>query len=167
MRSELELEFASADDSYGLILGAQVLRDVLGHCRKAGRRETGGILVGRYGGDMRRAIVLDISGPPADSFLGQFSFVRGISGLQRWLDGRWRRKEGFYLGEWHFHPWSDPAPSSIDLEQMRRTSHDRHYRCPEPILAIIGGDPTGEWSVRAFVFPRGKEPLELLPRRPP
>jgi len=167
MRSEHELEFASADDSYGLVLGIQPLRDVLRHCQGAGRMETGGILVGQYDGDMKRAIVVAVSGPPADSFLGCFSFVRGVRGLQRWLDARWRRNEGFYLGEWHFHPYASPSPSTVDIEQMRRISQSRHYCCPEPILVIIGGDPTGEWSVRSYVFPRNAESLELLPRCSP
>jgi hypothetical protein len=36
------------------------------------------------------------------------------------------------------------------------------YRCPEPILVIIAGDPHATWDVNALVFPRGRAPVELV-----
>jgi hypothetical protein len=70
------------------------------------------------------------------------------------------RKE-HYLGEWHFHPFAAPSPSSIDYSQMAEIAVSRSWRCPEPVLLIIGGDPRGEWCPYGLVTTRQKERIHL------
>jgi hypothetical protein len=80
-------------------------------------------------------------------------FVRGVSGLGKWLKQLWsHRRRRFYLGEWHFHPFGSPMPSTQDDIQMKEIAQLFESRCPEPVLLIVGGDPKGGWSLGAFVY---------------
>ncbi len=149
------LHFWSADGQYGLTVSATCVGDILRTCAAAGRCETGGVLVGSYrsvaGAALDCAAVSDASGPPADSLAGATWFERGVRGLQRLLNDKWERGN-YYLGEWHFHPFSDTTPSPQDFDSLAGIAENPQYRCPEPVLLIIGGDPTAGWRASAFVF---------------
>ena len=97
-----------------------------------------------------------------DSRSGRTWFVRGIRGLQKTIDRLWTRQHEYYLGEWHFHPGGAPDPSQTDIEQVQEIAYSEQYHCPEPVLLIIGGEPSGKWSARSFVFPRHRAYTELL-----
>ncbi len=153
--------FQSPDCRYGLHIPETEMRRILAHCRDARSCETGGILIGRYSNAHDWAIVSETTGPPSDSQRGWNWFRRGIRGLQQLLNRIWRRSRLFYLGEWHFHPNAPPSPSGRDIAQMKSIATTAHYRCPEPVLLIVGGDPNGEWTARAFVSRRGDETIEL------
>ena len=129
-------------------------------CSAAGRMETGGVLMGRYNGELNMATVTRVCGPPSDSHSGRNTFVRGIRGLQQLIEKLWRVNE-YYLGEWHFHPGGTARPSIVDARQMRRISQSDEYNCPEPILIVVGGMPPAEWEAVAYVFPRNRESIRL------
>jgi integrative and conjugative element protein (TIGR02256 family) len=149
-----ELVFRTENGKYGMKIFRNSVRRILNHCKKASPNEIGGILVGYYSDDLRWAIVTAITGPPVDSIPGRISFYRGIKGLQKFLDSKWKKRQHYYLGEWHFHPYSSPIPSRSDNMQMINFANNRLLHCPEPILLIIGGDPIGEWELTAHVFVR-------------
>jgi len=44
---------------------------------------------------------------------------------------------------------------------MMRISRSVLYRCPEPVLLIVGDYASREINVRAFVFPRDETGVEL------
>ncbi len=73
----------------------------------------------------------------------------------------WEEQTSFYLGEWHFHPKEAPDPSEIDRAGIKGISESPRYRCPEPVLLIIGGSLLDDWRIRAFVFQRNSSLLEL------
>jgi len=153
----------SEDLKYGLRITSQVLQKMLNLCREVEGIESGGIMVGYYNQKHDCAIVIDCSGPPKDSNRGKNFFHRGINGLQKWIDKLWQlRQRRYYLGEWHFHPFSNPEPSSTDTKQMKINAEDKSYSCPEPILFIIGGDPKTNCDYKAFVYVINKGPIELL-----
>lgn len=133
------------------------------HCRDAGEVETGGILIGRYTERHDCAVVDHVTGPTEDSRATRTRFRRGTAGLQKLLDRLWRRERRYYLGEWHFHPGAASEPSSVDRRQLRSIARDPGYSCPEPILLIIGGNPSGDWTATAFVFPRGNQSIRMQP----
>ena len=158
-----ENKFITEDKRFGLTLRVSILQRILDLCASSNGMETGGILVGFYSPKHDDAIVTDISIPPSDSKRSRASFVRGTAGLQVWLNALWTREQQFYLGEWHFHPSASPHPSADDIQQMRFNAEKENLQCPEPVLLIVGGTPPHEWSVSAFVSPRGQRSIEMMP----
>lgn len=158
------MEFQAEDQRYALTLTESHIARILAACSVAGDRETGGILMGYYVEAHDRAIVTDVSMAPGDSESGRAWFLRGVLGLQEWIDRLWTARRHYYLGEWHFHPFAAPNPSSQDLGQLEAIARSPLYKCPEPLLLILGGDPNDEWQLRAFVVPRGRNVTELIAR---
>ncbi|RKH24590.1 hypothetical protein D7V77_20315 [Corallococcus sp. CA041A] len=156
-----DLEFHSEDACFQVHLPQPLLRKLLKLCRASEQHETGGILVGHYSEALDCARVRRVSSPPPDSKRGLAWFERGTKGLQALLDRSWSSRRDHYLGEWHFHPFAAPIPSATDLRQLMSIARDPRYRCPEPLLLIVGGDPAGEWSVSVHVVPRDAEAVPL------
>jgi hypothetical protein len=123
--------------------------------------------VGHYGEGLDWALVTKVSAAPRDSMAGRYSFERGVQGLERWLKRLWKApRRAYYLGEWHFHPHGSAAASAHDRAQMTAISRSPAYRCPEPVLLIVGGDPGSSWRASAYVFPSGGNAVPLR-RAPP
>lgn len=139
-------QFVSADRSVGVDLEERAVTAILELCGSSAPLETGGLLVGRYSNWGDRVVVTQIVGPPRDSRHLRFLFIRGVSGLTRRLRGLWRTG-AYYLGEWHFHPFSSPDPSETDRRQILAFARDEQLRCPHPVMVVLGGDPSGEWSL--------------------
>jgi len=155
------LEFWSRDSRFGLRIEEKQVSEILRLCRMSGRDETGGILLGYYSKALDCAVVTHVTEAPSDSKSGRTWFVRGVQGLQRLVDRLWQRDRTYYLGEWHFHPYGAPRPSQTDLNQMWEIASASQYHCPEPVLLILGGDPSSDWSACAYVFPRQRQYLEM------
>ena len=158
-----DIQFWSEDNRFGVRIESKSISKILGYCQESTPTETGGILLGRYSGAHDCAWIQKVTGAPDDSKMGRTWFVRGLRGLQAKLNQLWDRNEGYYLGEWHFHPFGSPTPSSVDIKQLHKIARSRLYRCPEPLLIILGGDVSNAWSMRTFVFERGRtHPIDLL-----
>jgi len=140
------------DGEYGVSLPGDVLESMLDHCRLAAPLETGGILIGRYSRDLSQACVVLATSAAGDSKRSRVRFIRGIMGLRKLLQKLWENGTGYYLGEWHFHPYAPPTPSAIDRDRMLLISADPRYSCARPILIIIGGDPYKSWTVHFSVY---------------
>jgi integrative and conjugative element protein (TIGR02256 family) len=156
------LQFWSDDRRFGLEISSRYVSRMLEQCAHSKAREVGGILVGYYTAAQDCAVVRAISGPPPDSRSGRNWFHRGVVGLQEFVDRIWYVDRHYYLGEWHFHPDASPVPSHQDAKELKRIASSIPYRCPEPVLFIIGGNPTQGWITGAYVFPRGEEAIELV-----
>jgi integrative and conjugative element protein (TIGR02256 family) len=156
-RAAVYQEWRSRDRKFGVAVEQRHIQQLVDWCIEAGDQETGGILIGRYSDRLDLAVVSRVSGPPPDSRRGRTFFERGTRGLQRLLDRAWQRRSEYYLGEWHFHPGSEGIPSRIDRDQMATTARLPSFRCPEPILLIVGGRPTASRSIRAFAYPNGQQ----------
>ena len=151
------LEFWSEDDRFGLWVEEKNAAEILRLCRRSSPHETGGLLLGSYSTAHDCALVTATTKAPADSRSGRTWFFRGVRGLQTKVDRLWRSRQGYYIGEWHFHPFGSPCPSPTDMAQMWEIAQSDQYHCPEPVLLIVGGDPPGNWSARAFVFLRSRK----------
>ena len=156
-----DLVFRSANRRYGLQIDAGRVESILRLCRDARGQETGGILIGRYSARLDCALVVNTTPAPQDSRSGPTWFERGVTGLQQLLDRSWRSHREHYLGEWHFHPFAPPTPSPDDIQQMLAIARNRSWKCPEPVLLIIGGDPDSHWQAYAFVTSRTNGRIEL------
>lgn len=155
-------EFWSTNRMYGLRISEADIACLFERCTNSGMRETGGILVGYYEPDHCCAVVSLVIGAPPDSRSGCTWFERGVAGLQASLEKRWLTDRHYYLGEWHFHPGGAPNPSGSDLIQMRRIAMSLEYRCPEPLLLIIGGSAAGGYRLGATVVLRKGAVLNLI-----
>lgn len=130
--------FLSQKKSLQVVLPQSCLDRMLELMKTFDKVETGGILIGKYTSNNTIAEISFICGPPPDSKHGKYSFERGIIGLKEMLESLWL--DGyFYIGEWHTHPKASPTPSGTDLSQMIAISNAAQYKCPEPILIILGG----------------------------
>lgn len=144
----------SADGRFGASVPAQQMQSLIEFCRRTYPIETGGILVGNYTADLTLAAVTKVVSSPEDSAGSRSSFRRGVHGLQKLLIRMWPNGQ-YYLGEWHFHPDGAASPSRVDDGQMVEVANSLAYRCPEPLLLIVGGRPPAEFEIRTFVFIRG------------
>lgn len=150
------LKFVTTDLRYGVSIDESMVKKILMLCREAADTETGGILVGYYEENLAWAVVTDISGPPEDSRRTRGSLLRGVKGLQKWLNYVWRSKRHYYLGEWHYHPFASPDASRVDVQQLKENSENRTLVCPEPVMLIVGGNPKIVWKAKCYVYPKGK-----------
>lgn len=156
-----DLAFWSSDRRFGLMIPPRVVQSVIRLCKAASDFETGGVLVGHYSKRLDCAFVTSCSGPPRDSRVGKAWFNRGVKGISGWLQTLWKKQADFYIGEWHFHPGGAPVMSPRDIREMTSISNSQIYRCPEPVLLIIGGRVPDSWKAGAYVFPRSAEFIEL------
>ena len=146
---------------FGIRIPLAILRQVIEWCGDSKGLETGGLLIGRYAEGQRVAVVTEALPAPSDSKGGPTWFVRGIRALNAKLKWRWNSGEGYYLGEWHFHPGGAPVPSNPDCSQMRLIATSASYSCPEPVLLIVGGT-TPDFDFRSYVFPLGRRFIEFI-----
>ncbi|MGF6527653.1 Mov34/MPN/PAD-1 family protein [Variovorax sp. PvP013] len=145
---------------FEVLVDDPALRAMVQACKRAGSKETGGILIGRLQGDGRIASVCEATEKPADSSAGWTWFQRGSHGLRGLLVKRW--ETGLhYLGEWHFHPGAGCQPSGADLSAMAAIALDERYACAEPMLIILGGRPPDAFQLSVTVFPRGESTIAL------
>ena len=146
-----DIIYVSDDGRYGIVLKASHIKKILDECIGSLPNETGGILVGKYNERHDLAIVSDILTSPPDSNAGTTWFHRGIKGLKQKLRELWKNNY-YYLGEWHFHPFSSPNPSFTDISQIRKISKNKKYQCPEPALLVLGGNPQANFDLEVFVY---------------
>jgi integrative and conjugative element protein (TIGR02256 family) len=139
--------YKNSINSLLILLREDLLIELRKLCEQKGNLETGGILIGIYDLELKSAIVTKVIGPPADSKHGRFTFIRGTRGVKENLEEFWKEGE-YYLGEWHFHPNALPTASSQDVNQMKKIAKNQIYKCPEPLMLIIGQD--GEDFIESF-----------------
>jgi integrative and conjugative element protein (TIGR02256 family) len=147
--------FVARDHSIAILITIAIRKALAQYCTQAGRHETGGILIGHYTPLGDQAVITKVTSAPRDSSAGRSWFVRGVAGLQQLINRAWRRRD-YYLGEWHFHPFASPDPSDRDRRQIAYLSRDPDYRCPEPILIVVGGDPGTGGDLAVSVVLKGK-----------
>jgi proteasome lid subunit RPN8/RPN11 len=121
-------------------------------CRRAGIRETGGMLFGEHvSGEEFRVAEATVAG--TGSIAG---FVRGLfNGLGRLERFFSRTKHDYvrfnYLGEWHSHPSFELFPSAIDDMAMFDIVNDSSVGARFATLVIVKLDDVN-LQARAFVY---------------
>lgn len=152
--------YTNGNNKITIFFAEDLLSEVKELCKEKGNFETGGILVGMYDLDLQSAIITKVLGPPSDSKYGRTTFVRGTKGVKKTLDSLW--KEGqYYLGEWHFHPNALPIASLQDISQMNKIAKNVVYKCPEPLMLIIGQDYK-EFLETFYISVDGNDLIEFI-----
>lgn len=160
MSEALDGLYSDAEGRFQVLLERSALERALAAFSAAGRKETGGVLIGRYEDDGAVAIVAEATASPRGSFFGAFTFCRAPGRLRSLLAKRWSEGQ-HYLGEWHSHPGELPEPSGRDHETMVKIAADHRYACREPLLLILGESSDGGKLLSLHVFPRGERALRL------
>ncbi|WP_414732281.1 Mov34/MPN/PAD-1 family protein [Acetobacterium carbinolicum] len=148
----IKLIYVSENKEFCIEIDKNLLNDIICECKKASDDETGGILIGKYSEDRRKAIIKSISRAPKDSKSGKMSFKRGVKGLINLLDKKWDESGEYYLGEWHFHPNNSAQPSRVDVRQMKELAINKKLKCPEPILLVVGGNEMLGWNFSIHII---------------
>lgn len=151
-----KIRFKSTDDRFSVEINDKLLSNIKSECIKAGNKETGGILIGKYSENNSNAIISSVTGPPKDSKQKNYTFERGVCGLEKIIDDNWDLGY-YYLGEWHFHPNRSPQPSVMDDIQMKKFAMNKLLKCPEPILIVIGGNQNKKWKISAHVYTKDRK----------
>ena len=146
----MDYVFKSKDNNYTIIICEATYAKIILECEKYINLETGGILIGNYSKDNSIAYIKDSINSPNNSKHYPHKFFRGTNGVNKILDKKW--EEGvYYLGEWHYHPNTSSKSSKLDDIQMLKFSNNKKLNCPEPILIIIGGNPS-KWSLNSYIY---------------
>lgn len=141
-----------------LILPPEVVQVLLVALQKAGRHETGGILMAEHVGT-NEFNVLEIT---VHSRGGIASFVRRIEDAMGKVRSFFQRTEHDYrrfnyLGEWHSHPLFEPMPSTTDDMSMLQIVQDESVGANFAILLIVKLDLNGQLIGTAHTYlPDGK-----------
>lgn len=143
------LKFISEDKRFIINIPPACIEQLLSNI-EGKDTETGGVVIGKYSEDLRTAFVEFISDEPPDSKSGFNWFIRGVKGLSQ-LFKRFKSQKSFYIGEWHFHPESSTNPSGTDKTQLSEIAFSNNYKCPEPIMIIIGGN-IKKFKVSVFIM---------------
>lgn len=110
--------------------------------RKAGRNETGGVLIGTY--DLVRNVVHVVAALPAppDSKQAPSYFIRGKKDLKPQIEALAAGSAGrlHYIGEWHSHPGAVPARPSVDDEGVFAHLETHLGSIGSPFIMAICGD---------------------------
>lgn len=152
--SEDDTNFENTLHDITLRLSAEARRTIESQALAAGNQETGGVLIGSYDRDGRRATVTEATMKSKDSRSGRTWFQRGVRGLQDVLQLRWSQAQ-YYIGEWHSHPGGAPEPSGNDVREMQAISREISYQCPKPIMIIAGTAGGGTVDLSASVVDGG------------
>ena len=103
--------------------------------------ETGGILIGTFDLERKRAYVVDTISSPLDSEEWPFSYIRGCVGLERRVEEvvEVTAEQLHYIGEWHSHPEGfGCAPSSADLQAFAWLAEKMDADGLPALMLIIG-----------------------------
>ena len=110
--------------------------------QRAGKLETGGILVGTWDRDRKIAYVVNHYDPPPDSIHEPTGFIRGTVGVYETIvDIHAKTADNLtYIGEWHTHPVGYGTQPSRDDERLLWWIHDALRWSDAPALILIVGD---------------------------
>ncbi|MBT2639368.1 Mov34/MPN/PAD-1 family protein [Bacillus sp. ISL-39] len=138
-----------------ICISKDIVNELCEICVSSLPNEIGGILIGHYVENNTCAKITEVLKAPKDSKGGSTWFYRGTFGIKKKLDKLWEEKGLYYIGEWHYHPNSSSNLSNQDISQMTSISYNSSYKCPEPILLIIGGN-SKSWEYSTYIFPKGE-----------
>jgi len=139
---------------------------------EAGRKETGGILVGCRLSLSKECFlaVVQASGPGKRADQQLYTYAPDVEALQLALDTTYARYKGLgvsveYIGEWHKHPKGMNRLSSGDVEQGKAILSDPDYKLEFggiilPIATLGAKKGSKEEKVELYPFYMSRQQLE-------
>ena len=122
-------------------------------CEESYPNECGGILIGEYSDDLRKAEVNKIMVSKNNSG-DRMNFLREAKDANNFLKKLWRVASGakYFIGEWHSHPAGAGHPSSTDDDAMYQVAKTARCSCKRPVLIILNGGPKVWQSDKCWVY---------------
>ncbi len=149
-----------------VVVSAAALRSIAEVCAaEAGRRETGGILLGRLHADGHLSVeAAGDPGPLAQQAPSRFR--RDAAHAQELASAAYQRDRSIWLGDWHTHPTGPAYPSPVDMRSYADVLRDPAFdggtflsiivrpASSGPVLypwarATAGARPLGLWVDRS------------------
>lgn len=158
-----------AKSNYRVLIAPGAARSIETYIRKGARElganvETGGLMFGEVD-DSLQTIWLDAaSGPPPDSEASEAQFLCGVADTKELAQATKASSGGSsrFIGIWHTHPISMPAPSSEDLYAMANLLHTQERAPRQTVMLIVGHAATQ--PQKAFYLYRRKEFIPIVVR---
>lgn len=130
-------------DDWTVLVRESVIADIEAAREAAAGSETGGILVGAWDRQRRKAYIVGHYDPPPDSQHSATGFVRGMVGVYQSVQVV-EDATAFnlsYVGEWHTHPEQHSSrPSQDDADLLRWIGNVLEFSDVPPLMAICGDD---------------------------
>lgn len=113
--------------------------------------ETGGMLVGRFGGN--RVLIEHATRPGPRAQRLSHRFKRDGDYSQQVLDRIVAESKGErdYIGEWHSHP-AQSGPSAQDVAAMSWIANNSRYAIDRPILVLCTCKSVDTWQLSFYLF---------------
>jgi hypothetical protein len=115
-----------------------LIQQLLNQCKKFGKKETGGVLIGVANYKTKVIHVFEIVPEPKGSVGTQVAFTRGITGLPELVNEvKYNTGEIIgYIGEWHTHPMNLESLSGQDMQTIGQLQ-TINRKTPIPTCAVI------------------------------
>lgn len=153
------------DHKYDLsvIIPDSIWQKMVRSCEGSYPNECGGILIGEYSDDLRKAEVKEIMISKGNSGK-RMSFLREAKDANSFLKKLWRMASGtkYFIGEWHSHPAGAGYPSSTDDDSMHQVAKTEKCACKRPVLIILNGGPKIWQADRCWVYFAEEKRAELF-----
>lgn len=119
---------------------------------RAGRNETGGLLLGWFRRDLGLAVIGHATGPGRDAQQEPARLVLDTANLQQEVERQFVETNGqiSYIGDWHLHHAARPSPSQTDIASLADIASHPEINVPNPILVIVGRARTGRLAWGAW-----------------
>lgn len=132
-------------------------------CEESYPNECGGILIGEYADDLKKAKVKEIL-ISKNNFGNRMSFLREAKEANSFLKKLWRMASGtkYFIGEWHSHPKGAGYPSATDDDSMYQVAKTEKCACKRPVLIILNGGPKVWKSGICWVYSSEGKRFELV-----
>lgn len=140
---------AKINPSWQVRIHARAIDNIKNLMKRAGRRETGGLLMGQAHKKRKVIYVTDMLPPSKDSKGTPYAFKRGVKDYPEILDRIEASTGGLigYVGEWHTHPQGPAALSATDHQAVKSIrKHLDSAGLPTHILVF------GKEEIASFVF---------------
>lgn len=127
-----------AKSGWTLRLFPGITQQLLNQCKKHGKKETGGILIGIANYKTKVIHVFEIVTEPKGSLGTPVAFTRGITGLPELVNEiKYNTGEVIgYIGEWHTHPMNLEHLSGQDMQTIEQLKVI-NKKTPIPTCAVI------------------------------
>ena len=143
-----------------LLIPGEIAERIWSELRRAGRVETGGVLMGEHVSEGTFRVADMTVQQHGGTLLG---FLRWPEAHAAQLASFYERKAGCYtkfnyLGEWHSHPNAPACPSIRDIEEMTQIAQDPEVGVNFAVLLIVRLARFRRLKGTATVFVRSRDP---------